>query len=230
MEHLPAIDGLRAQRARGLATQRKRMPALVRSLCAISLAIGCAGLARADAPGDYETGRRAFLGGDVMGAMEPLRRAADAGHADAQALLGYILDKAELDDEALIYLKKSAEQDNPDGLYGLAMMYAGGEGVAKDFDRASGLLRKAASLGHVQAKRALAAAYIEGNAELGAAAQDSEEARRYLLESAEGDFLPAVDALATAYASGGFGFTVDPAKAREWTNRGAELRRKTTEK
>ena len=88
---------------------------------------------------DYSAGRKAYLAGDVVGAMPALRRAADDGYAPAQSLYGYILDKAEYDEEAAQYFRRAAYQCDADGQYGLAMLYATGEGVAcvqKEIDEA----------------------------------------------------------------------------------------------
>ena len=174
---------------------------------------------------DFEKGRKAYLEGDLIGAMVPLRRAADKGDADAQALLGYILDKAEFDEEALEYLKKSAAQDNAEGNFGLAMMYLGGEGVERDPASASKLLRRAASKGHTEATRVLALAYIQKNAALGASDQNTDEAREILAASAATGYLPAMEALATGFGSGAFGFSPDETKAREWRAKIAEMRK-----
>lgn len=63
---------------------------------------------------DFEAGRKAFRAGDIVTAMAPLRRASEAGHAAAQALYGQILDRSELDEEAVAWFRKSAEQNDPD--------------------------------------------------------------------------------------------------------------------
>ena len=49
----------------------------------------------ADPEADYRRGLRAFTEDDLIVAMEVLGQASDAGHSQAQALLGYIFDKAE---------------------------------------------------------------------------------------------------------------------------------------
>ena len=55
---------------------------------------------------DYQQGRRAYLSGDVVTAMAPLKRAADAGHPGAQSLYGFLLGEAGYNQEALQYFKR----------------------------------------------------------------------------------------------------------------------------
>lgn len=217
-------------------TTRKMIPVTENSFlasCRLGLAVFFlvfCGLASAEGSADYEAGRNSYLQGDLVGAMTALRRASDAGDAEAQALLGYILDKAEFDSEAIVYFKKSADQGNAEGLYGLGTMYLTGEGGTKDLAEAGKLLRAAAERGHVLAINTLALAYIERNAALGAGEQDSDEARRLLIESADENYLPAMEALSNAYLKGGFGLKADPEKAAAWQEKIAKLRKPASKK
>ena len=68
----------------------------------------------------------------LRAAMLGLRKAADAGHAKAQARLAEILDASDYNEEAFAYYRKSADQGDVDGVFGLASMYAVGEGTKKD--------------------------------------------------------------------------------------------------
>ena len=52
-------------------------------------------------------------------------------------------------------LKKRAERNDPEAQYRLAVIYANGKGVPKDFDKASQYLIRAAEHGHQEAKKAL---------------------------------------------------------------------------
>ena len=79
------------------------------------------------------------------------RQAAEEGSSDAQAWLGYLLDLAEENAEAVRWYRASAEQGNKEGLAGLADMYAKGEGVDKDLTEARMLYEKAADAGHGRA-------------------------------------------------------------------------------
>lgn len=122
-----------------------------------------AGDARADEAADtYAKGLAAYNRGDLPGALPLFRQAAEAGSADAQAWLGYLLDFAEDDVEAVRWYRAAAEQGHADGLAGLADMYAKGEGVEKDLGEARSLYEKAADAGHDRAARVLAQAYKKG--------------------------------------------------------------------
>ena len=95
---------------------------IFKQIALTSVLIAFSSIACADATTDYQQGLDAYRAGDVVGAMTPLKQAADAGHAAAQALYGTILDSAEFDNDAANYLRKAAEQNNADGQYGLAKM------------------------------------------------------------------------------------------------------------
>ncbi len=203
----------------------KAVPAFSHILLATALLLapGFAG-AQEDVEKDYEAGVAAHRVNDMVGAMTPLKRAADAGHAAAQALYGEILDRAELNDEAVEYLRKAADQGNADGQFGLAVMYLTGEGVEQDDKEAARWMRAAATQGHVQANIALAKAYVTGDERLGGQSRSDATAAPFLLKAAEAGELIAMDALAKAYLTGEFGLQVDAARAEEWTARAAKAR------
>ncbi len=115
-----------------------------------------------DAAQTYEKGLAAYNRGDLPGALPLFRQAAEGGSADAQAWLGYILDLAEEDTEAVRWYRAAAEQGHAEGLAGLADMYAKGEGVDKDPAEARSLYEKAADAGHDRAARVLVHAYENG--------------------------------------------------------------------
>lgn len=171
--------------------------------------------AAADVAEDFENGRKAFDRGDISGSMAPLRRAADAGHAKAQALYAYVLDISEFDAEALAYYQKSADQADPDGQYGVAQMYISGEAGKRDYKLARTWLEKAAAQGQGQAVMALAEAYLSGGLGMEQAELESPEALRWLNAAADLKSLTALTALQAAYANGKYGLTADPVKAAE---------------
>jgi len=178
----------------------------------------------AGAEEDYQQGLAAYRTTDVVGAMSPLKRAADAGHARAQALYGTILDSAELDDEAVTYLRKSADQRDPDGQYALAKMYMTGEGVTTDNNEANRLIRAAAAQGHDRAIITLALAYVARDARFGADTSTAPEAAGFIVKAAELGEVSAIEALAKAYRVGEFGIQPDAAKANEWAAKLAKIR------
>jgi TPR repeat protein len=111
---------------------------------------------------DFQTGLDAYNRGDLPGAMTSFRVAAEAGSEEAQVWLGYILDQSENNEEAVRWYRAAADQGNIDGIVGLAEMYAKGEGVDRDLDKARALFEKAAEAGHAGSIRVLVAAYENG--------------------------------------------------------------------
>lgn len=166
--------------------------------------------ALADSADDYDVGLKAYTSGSVVDAMTPLRRAADKGHAPAQALLAYILDISELDEEAVAYYQKSSEQGDADGQFGLGSMYLSGEGIAKNLEEARRLFNLSAKQGNKNAIVALAQSYISGGLGLDEAALRGPEALFWIKAAADFDYQPALVALSAAYASGKYGLSIDP--------------------
>ncbi|MGE5097099.1 MAG: tetratricopeptide repeat protein [Betaproteobacteria bacterium] len=173
---------------------------------------------------DFAAGRAAYDRGDVRTAISILGKSADAGHSPSQVLLGEILDLAEQNEDAVRYYRLASDQGNLDGTYGLALMYAGGEGVPKDPRKARELIQKAAEGGHVQATHALAAAYIGGGLAMTEEERASPAALGWIEKSASADSLPAIDRLAVAYRKGDFGVAADPKKAEALEARARVLR------
>ena len=206
-----------------LATE-KLVPAFSHIAMMLALVV-IPNLAQADAETDYQAALAAHNLGDIVGAMTPLKSAADAGHAAAQALYGTILDAAELDAEAAQYLKQSAAQKNTDGMFSLAKMYRTGEAPSDDPAEAGHLIRAAAAAGHERATIALANAYISRDEKVGAGSRSDPDAAKYLIKAAELGDVSAIEALATAYQPGGdFGLAPDAQKAKFWTDRLNEVR------
>jgi TPR repeat protein len=169
---------------------------------------------------DYEIGRRSYTQGDVAGAMAALGRAADGGHAAAAALLGFILDAAGEDAEAVKYYRIAAEQGDADGEYGLGKQYSTGEGIKADPKQAFEWIGRAAAKGHKSAISALADAYLHGGLGLDAAARaDNEAALKWIQAAADNNYLPAMVAMSNAYRKGQYGLAPDPAKAKAWDDR-----------
>ncbi|WP_284661458.1 tetratricopeptide repeat protein [Myxococcus sp. SDU36] len=98
----------------------------------------------------YEQGRgvRKNLGR----AIQIYKKAADAGNADAQCVLGWMcLNGVGGSTDilgALRWYQQSAEQGNASALFSLGQMYGEGNGVPKSRTRAARYLRLAAALGH----------------------------------------------------------------------------------
>jgi uncharacterized protein len=170
---------------------------------------------------DYNSGRKAYLAGDVVSAMPVLKRAADAGHAPAQSLYGYILDKAAYNEEAAQYFRRAADQDDADGQYGLAMLYAAGEGVGRDPAAARDWLERAGKQGHTLAVVALSQAFLASS--LGFKADPGDSAGLgWVRKAADSDSIPALSYLAKGHRSGAFG-APDPTQAERLEARIREL-------
>ncbi len=199
----------------------------LREVAAVTLATLALAAAYAATPEeDYKRGEQAYLTGDVMGAMSALRRAADQGHAPAQALLGEILDRAELDEEAVVYYRKAAEQGYAPGETSLGTMYLAGEGVPKDFRQAVFWLTKAAEREYGPAIVELAQALMDASSTGEGAAAEAATVLHWVRKSADLGYLPAVERLASAYAAGELGLSPDAMQAQAWAAKAQELRKK----
>ncbi|HEY5791069.1 MAG TPA: tetratricopeptide repeat protein, partial [Gammaproteobacteria bacterium] len=121
---------------------------------------------------DFETGAASYRNGDIVGAMPPLRRAADAGHVEAQLQFGFILDWSEENAEAVRYYRMAADSGDPRGQLELARMYLSGEGVEPDPEVARGWIEKAAAQRHAPALTQLGHGYLDGG--LGLAADEAQ--------------------------------------------------------
>lgn len=151
------------------------VPALIRRLlCAAACAT--AGVVAPAPEDDYRRGLQAYQRGDVVAAMGALRPAAGAGHAGAQTLLAFILDRADFADEAARLYRAAADQDVAQAHAALADLYLTGRGLAKDEKQGLAHFSKAASLGDEAAALALERAYRLG---LHGLAPDAAQADRW---------------------------------------------------
>lgn len=100
---------------------------------------------------DTELAEKEFARGDLVASLALWTKAAQQGYAPAQVRLGFILDKAEEDEQAVDWYRKAAAQGNAAGEYGLGQMYAKGEGVKKDFEQARSYILRAAEKNYLDA-------------------------------------------------------------------------------
>lgn len=175
---------------------------------------------------DYKAALVSYQRGDVVAAMSTLRPAAAAGHAPSQALLAFILERADFVDEALPLYRRAAAQDDAEAHAALANLYLSGRGIAKDEKQALWHFSKAADLGHALAIQIVADAYLGGTAGLGRSEDEGAAALAALRRAAEIGHLPAVEGLAGAHRSGRFGLGADAAQAAVWDARAADIRRR----
>ena len=103
---------------------------------------------------------------DLKKAVEYFTKAAEQGHASAQADLGdcyFNGDGVYKDsDKAVEWYRKAAEQGNASGQCGLGLCYLGGRGVPEDNAKAVEWFRKAANQGHASAQNGLGDCYYYG--------------------------------------------------------------------
>lgn len=198
---------------------------LGRITCIAAWALLLAGSAQAGPEEDYQAGLKSYREGDIVGAMTPLRAAALAEHAKAQALLAEILDRTDFDADALALYRKSASQGDPDGMFGLGAMLVSGEGTPKDIATGRSWLLKAAEAGQQQAVNVIAQGYLKSELGYTEAERDTPEALAWVKRAADNGYLPAIDALAAAYAAGNaLSVAANPALAEEYRNQANRIR------
>lgn len=115
---------------------------------------------------DLDQGVAAMRRGDAATAMGIFRKAADAGNARAQFVLGDLYSKGQSVPHdpatAASWYRKAAEQGLASAQLNLAGMYAEGEGVPQDLEAAIGWLRKAADQSDAAAQYQLGIMYGNG--------------------------------------------------------------------
>jgi TPR repeat protein len=125
---------------------------------------------------DLKAADAALATGDLPTGMRLLRKAADQNDAKAQARLGDLLRSAQYEEDAVVMYRKSAEQGEAAGEFGLGRAYADGAGIPKDPAAALEWYRKAEKKNYAPAIDAIARAYRSGTLGL---PRDPEQARTY---------------------------------------------------
>lgn len=104
---------------------------------------------------EYEAGAAAFKSGNAAEGAEHLRKAAFAGHAEAQNQLARVY-FAQLKSRAdLISLESAAQSGDHVALFVLAMCLIEGRLIEKDTDKALMALKHAAAMGNSMAESML---------------------------------------------------------------------------
>ncbi len=168
---------------------------------------------QADARSDGDLGIAEYRKGNLIEAMQLLEKSATEGYLPAQTTLAFILDSAERDAEAVHWYQQAAEGQDAVGLFGLAGMYAKGEGTDKDPRKAGQLMLQAAQLKHVEAMRVYAHALEHG--QLGLTASPQSAAKWYLKAAEFGDET-SMQRLRKAYTQGQLGLPADAKQAEAW--------------
>lgn len=191
---------------------------------AASLVVLHSGQALAGPEEDYAEGAKNYAVNDLVTAMPLLRKAAAAGHAAAQAMLGEISDLSDADEEAVEYFQKSAAQGNVDGQFGLGNMLANGEGIAKNLGEAHKWILRAAEQGHKTAINVLAGAYIGGGLNIPESDRQGAEALRWIRAAADNGYLVAMEKLMVAYRAGELGLVANTGEAEQWAEKIRKLK------
>src|SRR6266571_6010093 len=148
-------------------------------------------------------------------AIADLKEVAYAGNVNAQVQLGVIYltgDGVRKDDaEAVKWLRKAADQDNPVAERFLAEMYFKGRGVPADNAEAAKWLRLAAEQGDPQSQHNLAVLYTQG---LGVP-RNLKEAVKWMRKAAEQGLAAGQVGMGVLYENGE-GVPEDPVEAVQW--------------
>ena len=135
-----------------------------------------------DAKIEFKTGYDLFTGNgvdmDYEEAAKHLKIAADAGHSEAQYILGRMYYHGIVTHDyskAVKYFKMSAAQKNASAAYYLSKCYSSGLGVPQDAAKFIDYLKQSASLGGFQARADLCSLYLYGYS----VERDLELARQY---------------------------------------------------
>ncbi len=175
---------------------------------------------------NFAMGRNYALGenghtADWAKAAEYYRKAADAGHAEAQYYLGECYEKglgvSQDHTEAVAWYRKAAEQGNVPAQCNLGWCYENGLGVAQDYKEAVAWYRKAAEQGYARAQHNLGVCYAKGRG----VDRDYKEAVAWYRKAAEQGYASAQTNLGVCY-SNGQGVDQDYKEAVAWYRKAAE--------
>jgi TPR repeat protein len=148
-------------------------------------------------------------------AIADLKEIAYAGNVNAQVQLGVIYltgDGVPKDDaEAVKWLQKAADMDNPLGERYLAEMYFKGRGVPADITQAAKWLRMAAEQGDAESEHNLAVLYTQGEG----VPRNLKEAANWMRKAAEQNLAAGQQGLGVLYEDGD-GVPEDDIQAAMW--------------
>ena len=157
----------------------------------------------------YQEALTADKNGQLIEAMQLSKEASEKGHPGAQSFYGFLLDKAEFDEEAEAWYRKAIAQDNIAGMLHLARLQTT-KANEKNIAEALSLYQKAANLGSTQAIKIIARAYKKGDLGL---QQNQQTAVSWFLKAADKKDADSILTLARAYEKGQLGLPVDYKKA-----------------
>lgn len=117
---------------------------------------------KADPAEIFERAEKAMGLADVKEALGLLRQAADMNYTPAQVYFAEYLDYSEYDEDAVGWFMTAAYQGNAAGAFGLAKMYAVGEGVERSNEKALYWFRFSADRNHFSAVIMMKSTYEKG--------------------------------------------------------------------
>lgn len=139
-------------------------------------------------PEDHQKALQMWGSGNVPDAMALWKKLANEGYAPSQVWLADMLDQSEENEAAIVWYQKAADQGDAAGQHGLGMMYAKGEGVKQDNEKALDLITRAAEKNYPRSVVMLAEIYRSG----GLGVQPDPE-KLAVWEPKAAEFLPKVD-------------------------------------
>jgi len=145
-------------------------------------------------------------------ALRWLGKAAEGGHAYAQALFGWYYDRHANMPAAIHWYRRSAEQNWPGSQCNLALCYLNGWGVEVDEERGLEWMRKAVDQDHLYALYKLSELYASG---VGEPRSLNERPFELLLRCAKRGYQEAFQPLSFRYQHG-LGTERDLVRAAEW--------------
>jgi TPR repeat protein len=182
------------------------------------LALLTANPALADSSADelYNQGMLSMERGDITAAIRQFKSAANNGSVAAMAKLGWVLDGAELNDEAVIWYQKAAEKGNAEGQYGLGTMYSKGEGVKQDNKQAFQWIAKSAEQQYSKGMELMAQVYELGLFDI---EPDFDKANEIIDAGVATNMPWAIQRKAAALDNGELGLEINKAQAEKLKNK-----------
>jgi TPR repeat protein len=185
---------------------------------ALCLLAACAGPVTYDKPdlaASLADGLKAYDAGDYKKAHRILEPLAYAGNGTAQVIMGRLyangFDVPKDRPTALVWYRRAAAANDPEGLNTLGYSYEHSLGVDEDLNEARKLYERAAKAGNLSATNNLGLLYLNGKG----VTQDYAEAKRLFEIAAAKSHAPSMNNLGMIYAEGD-GVPKDQGKAVKW--------------
>ena len=162
-----------------------------------------------------DAGWRAYDRGDLMAAAHAYAAGAKRGERLAQYNYAMMILRAETQGtpaEALVWLRKSADQGYPQAQFNLGLLYERGAMLPKSLPDATTWFRRAAEQDHVEAQIATGTQYFLGRG----ARRDETEACRWYERAADGGDAGAQYLAASCYEHGYGEWPKDADRALAW--------------